>query len=164
MVPRSRIFLLPWRWRRYVPPKRRLIQYLHGDTFQKTAFFNFTEFAKWRPLLLNMPHTLRILLESCFETAWISVPNISRDFSRELGFFTHTFPSVYPTDNNHHRHYHCQNRPFWATVFFTKFCQICWFLATFFKFLSPEALTSLSTSPSKFSSGPPYFFCLLVWH
>jgi hypothetical protein len=29
LVPRSRIFL-PWRWRRYVPPKRRFTQDLHG--------------------------------------------------------------------------------------------------------------------------------------
>jgi hypothetical protein len=39
LVPRSRIFL-PWRWRRYVLPKRRFnSQYLHGGTSQKTAFF-----------------------------------------------------------------------------------------------------------------------------
>jgi hypothetical protein len=32
--PRSRIFL-PWRWRRYVPPKRRFIpQHLYGATSQ----------------------------------------------------------------------------------------------------------------------------------
>jgi hypothetical protein len=34
LVPRSRIFL-HWRWRRYVPPKRRFTQDLHGDTYQK---------------------------------------------------------------------------------------------------------------------------------
>jgi hypothetical protein len=33
------IYLLPWRWRRYVPPKRRLTAFLHGATSQKTAFF-----------------------------------------------------------------------------------------------------------------------------
>jgi hypothetical protein len=38
LVPGSRIFL-PSRWRRYVPPKRRFTQDLHGATFQKTAFF-----------------------------------------------------------------------------------------------------------------------------
>jgi hypothetical protein len=37
LVLRSRIFL-PWRWRRYVPPKRRFTQDLHGATSQKTAF------------------------------------------------------------------------------------------------------------------------------
>jgi Tfp pilus assembly protein PilN len=30
---------LPWRWRRYVPPKRRLTPLLHGATSHKTAFF-----------------------------------------------------------------------------------------------------------------------------
>jgi hypothetical protein len=35
-------FILPWRWRRYVPPKRRFIQYLHGATSKKTAFFKVT--------------------------------------------------------------------------------------------------------------------------
>jgi hypothetical protein len=38
LVPRSRIFL-PWRWRRYVPPKCRFKQDLHGVTSQRTAFF-----------------------------------------------------------------------------------------------------------------------------
>jgi hypothetical protein len=41
LVPRSRIFL-PWRWRRYVPTKRRFTQDLHGATSQKTAFFIVT--------------------------------------------------------------------------------------------------------------------------
>jgi hypothetical protein len=34
----SRIFL-PWRWRRYVPPKRRLTQDLHSATSQNMTFF-----------------------------------------------------------------------------------------------------------------------------
>jgi hypothetical protein len=43
LVPCSRIFL-PWRWRRYVPPKRRFIsQDLHGATSQKTTFFTTEE-------------------------------------------------------------------------------------------------------------------------
>jgi hypothetical protein len=40
LVPRSRICLL-WGWRRYVPPKRRFTQDLHGATSQKTAFFPY---------------------------------------------------------------------------------------------------------------------------
>jgi hypothetical protein len=40
-IPRSQIFL-PWRWRRYVPPTRRLTQYLHSTTSQKTTFFIVT--------------------------------------------------------------------------------------------------------------------------
>jgi hypothetical protein len=41
LVPLSRIYL-PWRWRRYVPPKHRLTQDLHGATSQKMAFFIVT--------------------------------------------------------------------------------------------------------------------------
>jgi hypothetical protein len=34
------LFLRPWRWRRYVPPKRRLtLNGLHGVISQKTIFF-----------------------------------------------------------------------------------------------------------------------------
>jgi hypothetical protein len=45
LVPRSRIFL-PWRWRRYVLPKRRLTQDLHSATPQKTTFFLSNLFAQ----------------------------------------------------------------------------------------------------------------------
>jgi hypothetical protein len=41
LVPRSRIFL-PWRLRRYVPPKHRFTQDLDGPTFKKTAFFIYS--------------------------------------------------------------------------------------------------------------------------
>jgi hypothetical protein len=41
LVPRSWIFL-PWRWSRYVLPKRRFTQDLHCATFQNTAFFIVT--------------------------------------------------------------------------------------------------------------------------
>jgi hypothetical protein len=41
LVPRWGIFL-PLRWRRYVPPKRRVTQELHSATSQKTAFFIVT--------------------------------------------------------------------------------------------------------------------------
>jgi hypothetical protein len=41
LVPRSQSFL-SWRWRRYVPPKRRFIQYPHGAKSQKTLFFIVT--------------------------------------------------------------------------------------------------------------------------
>jgi hypothetical protein len=40
LVPRSRTFL-PWRWRRYIPPKHRFTQDPHSDTSQKTAVFIF---------------------------------------------------------------------------------------------------------------------------
>jgi hypothetical protein len=35
----TRGFFLPWRWRRYVPPKRWFTQDLHGATSQKTVSF-----------------------------------------------------------------------------------------------------------------------------
>jgi hypothetical protein len=41
LVPRSLIFV-PRRWRRFVPPKRRFTQDVHGATSQKTAFFMVT--------------------------------------------------------------------------------------------------------------------------
>jgi hypothetical protein len=37
----SRIFL-PWRWRRYIPPKHRFTQHLHCATSHKTTFFIVT--------------------------------------------------------------------------------------------------------------------------
>jgi hypothetical protein len=40
LVSRSRIFL-PWRWRRFVPPKCRFTQDLYSATSQKTKFFIF---------------------------------------------------------------------------------------------------------------------------
>jgi hypothetical protein len=39
---RLTVFLLPRRWRRRVPPKRRFIINPRGATFQKTAFFLLT--------------------------------------------------------------------------------------------------------------------------
>jgi hypothetical protein len=39
---RKRVFLLPWRWRWHVPPKRRFITNPHSATSQKTVFFIVT--------------------------------------------------------------------------------------------------------------------------
>jgi hypothetical protein len=41
LVPRLWIFL-PWRWRRYVPPKRQFKQDLQDATFQMIAFFTWS--------------------------------------------------------------------------------------------------------------------------
>jgi hypothetical protein len=41
LVPCSQIFL-PWRWRRYIPPKRQFTQDLHSITSQKMTFFIVT--------------------------------------------------------------------------------------------------------------------------
>jgi hypothetical protein len=57
LVPHSQI-LLPWRWRRYDPPKRQFTQELHGATTQKTALFivtamktsNLTNWKKFHPV------------------------------------------------------------------------------------------------------------------
>jgi hypothetical protein len=38
----ARGFLIPWRWWRYIPPKRRFTKYLHGAISKKTAFFIVT--------------------------------------------------------------------------------------------------------------------------
>ena len=38
LVPDLWIFI-PWRWRRYIPPKHRFTQYLYSATSQKMAFF-----------------------------------------------------------------------------------------------------------------------------
>jgi hypothetical protein len=61
VVPCSRIFL-PWRWRRYVPPKRRFTQYLYGATSQKTVFFIVTA-VKTSNLIIQK--TLPVCLKKC---------------------------------------------------------------------------------------------------
>jgi hypothetical protein len=38
-----------WRWRRYIPPKRRFIQDLQGNTSEKTLFFIVTAVKTWNP-------------------------------------------------------------------------------------------------------------------
>jgi hypothetical protein len=76
----SRIFL-PWRWRRYVPPKRRLTPELHSATSQKTTFFtvftcyNFVE-RKWK--IVHFGWRVSICVSACIEynsrvTRWIFV-------------------------------------------------------------------------------------------
>jgi lambda repressor-like predicted transcriptional regulator len=35
----ARRFLSPWRWKQYIPPKRRFLQDPRGVTSQKTALF-----------------------------------------------------------------------------------------------------------------------------
>jgi hypothetical protein len=53
LVFRLRIFfffLLPWRWRQYVPTKARLTHYLHGVTSRKTAFLSYGLVFMGRPL------------------------------------------------------------------------------------------------------------------
>jgi hypothetical protein len=67
LVLRSRIFL-PWRWRRYDPPKRRFNRpHLHGATPQKMAFFIVTAVKTSNPTLL--------LLFGCCVSSQISKKN-----------------------------------------------------------------------------------------
>jgi hypothetical protein len=51
-VPRSRISL-PWRWRQYIPPKRRFTQHLPGATSQNTALFIVTTVTTSNPTWIN---------------------------------------------------------------------------------------------------------------
>jgi hypothetical protein len=75
LVLRWQIFL-PWWWRRYVPPKRRFTQDLHGATSQKTAFFIV---APVKPSDLTVLCRLeasvfiRILESNCCIKTWWSV-------------------------------------------------------------------------------------------
>jgi hypothetical protein len=44
------LFFRPWRWRRYIPPKRRLtLNGLHGAISQRMVLFNWLRFAKIPP-------------------------------------------------------------------------------------------------------------------
>jgi hypothetical protein len=45
LIPRSRI--IHWRWKRYVPPKRRFTQDLHDATSQKTACLYLCFLQRW---------------------------------------------------------------------------------------------------------------------
>jgi hypothetical protein len=62
LVPRSRIFL-PWRWRPYIPLRRRFTQDLHGATSRKTAFFRVTA-VKTSNLTTFYPTTSRNIPEN----------------------------------------------------------------------------------------------------
>jgi hypothetical protein len=74
--------LLPWRWRRYVPPKRRFIQYLHGATSQKTAFFlSIVLFIIKTPSCFYLKHTVS---ETWFCLRLQLKPTVSSAQSTEL--------------------------------------------------------------------------------
>jgi hypothetical protein len=89
LLPRSGIF--SWRWRRYVPTKRRLTQDLQGATSQKTALWNIHKFVMkdtpgssillWRiPCGVKLPVYIMIL-RNCGS---YSVESISRAIEKEL--------------------------------------------------------------------------------
>jgi hypothetical protein len=62
-------FFSPWRWRRYVPPKRRFLQELHSVTSQKTAFLNF--YNRW-----FTEGNIQIILISCYEIVLHYIYNV----------------------------------------------------------------------------------------
>jgi hypothetical protein len=84
----QKLFLLPWRWRRYVPPKRRLqLNRLHGVTSQKMILFITTAvktsnptrmylFRDWKiklkqAVLIMVMITLSYSRNSCWRTSLV---------------------------------------------------------------------------------------------
>jgi hypothetical protein len=67
LVHRSRIFL-PWRWKRYIPPKRRLTQDLHIATSQKTTFLIavsvYLQVTCWQPTLRTGGNRGKLITET----------------------------------------------------------------------------------------------------
>jgi hypothetical protein len=74
LVPRSWIFL-PWRWRRYVPPKYQFTQDLHGAISQKTAFFScvFTFESMGRISILKRLRCCWIIIIIITTITWIGM-------------------------------------------------------------------------------------------
>jgi hypothetical protein len=82
--------LLPWRLRRYVPPKRRLTPLLHGVTSQKTAFFKLPIVCEILKLLMSPVHIMITFFNEnhfsiilCETTGVPSGPLGWRDFGEE---------------------------------------------------------------------------------
>jgi hypothetical protein len=76
LVLRSRIFL-PWRWRRYDPPKRRFNPlHLHGATPQKTTFLICVYF-----VLENSRHSVPVRHHYLSPQTWCHTPLQSREFA-----------------------------------------------------------------------------------
>jgi hypothetical protein len=83
----------------YVPPKRRLTQYLHGNTSQKTAFLKKYHFCvcyiyKYKPIVSRSRKKitpgdksseecwyLTVLLPSCFGTARGPAPQFDKPYT-----------------------------------------------------------------------------------
>jgi hypothetical protein len=80
LVPRSRIFI-PWRWRRYVPPKHLFIQDLHDATSQKTTFFfnhgidsaHYETRCKLKWIILYQTGCVLVTLYICIGRYWIHI-------------------------------------------------------------------------------------------
>jgi hypothetical protein len=62
----AQLILRPWRWRRYVPPKRRLnFNRLHGVITQKIVFFITTSVRTTNPAWLTSSLILEVLPQTC---------------------------------------------------------------------------------------------------
>jgi hypothetical protein len=78
----ARGLLIPWRWRRYVPTKRRWTKYLHGDTSQNTAFLVEKDLPDYRcqfsknNTLLNITLLLLLLLLLLLRLFFFSSPRL----------------------------------------------------------------------------------------
>jgi hypothetical protein len=83
------LFLPPWRWRRCVPPKRRLkLNGLHGIISQKMTLFNFF------PILRNQTRALRSSLSKAlisFQTTRTSTRGTSGHCHRAFKTETYSF-------------------------------------------------------------------------
>jgi hypothetical protein len=66
------LFPLPWRWRRYFPPKRRFILNPHDATSQKTAFFKCDVISSLFMMILTKFYILRLVPNTgfCITAFW----------------------------------------------------------------------------------------------
>jgi hypothetical protein len=75
-----RIIHLPWRWRRYVPPKRRFKPDPHGAISHRTIFFIVIA---WKPQILRILSYLHSF--SCFSQALVSCGMLTLLYSIQTG-------------------------------------------------------------------------------
>jgi hypothetical protein len=73
--------LPPWRWRRYVPPKRRALCELNGVTSQKTSLFNKDIVAKLVELQIS---ECRDWKKKCFSLYFVNYSPLRKMFTRYL--------------------------------------------------------------------------------
>jgi hypothetical protein len=91
------LVILPWRWRRYVLPKRRFTQDLHDSTSHKTIFFiiyfniifwvSLLSFLPWRiwPIVLPLFNCV-VLTTPALIILYSPVSNITSHGTRKPGF------------------------------------------------------------------------------
>jgi hypothetical protein len=74
------LFLSPWWWRRWVPPKRRFLQEPHGVTCQKTPLFNPTASSH-----VVLTYKFLFSYSSAFRMPHLIVPRMKRWWSMWCG-------------------------------------------------------------------------------